>query len=337
MSITIEDIARELGISGSTVSKALNDYADVAQETKQRVLAVAREMGYHPNTAARSLRLGRTDQIGILTNNSIAFLRDYLGEVIPGAALAAEQHANNLVLFTAVREPLHAVARISRSRQVDGLVLVWADALEQTIATLTAENFPFVVLGRRIERPDVSCVVADNVDGAYRLTRYLIEKGHRRIGFTTRPGLVETNAERFRGYRLALEEAGIAFDESLVVSTRIEPDSGYKAMNAFLDLAQPPTAVFFFHDLLAVDGLRAANERGVAVPQEIAIAGFEGLRSGLITTPAITTVSQPLMEMGRLAVEMLFSRIEDNDAPPSRLTVPVELIVRASTQAQDAD
>ena len=122
-------------------------------------------------------------------------------------------------------------------------------------------------------------------------------------------------------------------DPALIVSTQIEPESGYKAMNAFLDLAQPPTAVFFFHDLLAVDGLRAATERGLRVPEDVAIAGFEGLRSSLLTTPAITTVAQPLMEMGRLSVEKLFERIEDNSGPAVRLTVPVELIARASTQA----
>lgn len=332
MAITIEDISRALGISASTVSKALNDYADVSQETKERVRSTALQMGYHPNSAARNLRRGRTEQIGILTNNSIAFLRDYLGEVIPGAALAAEQHNNSLVLYTAVTDPQTVVARICRSRPVDGLVLVWADAMDETIATLSAENFPFVVLGRRIERPDVSCVVADNVDGAYRLTQYLISQGHRRIGFTTRPALVETNAERYRGYCQALAHADIQLDESLVITTQIEPESGYKAMNALLDLDQPPTAVFFFHDLLAVDGLQAARERGLRVPEDMAIAGFEGLRSSLITTPAITTVTQPLMDMGRLSVEKLFERIENNSGPPARITVPVALTVRASTQ-----
>jgi DNA-binding LacI/PurR family transcriptional regulator len=331
MSVTLEDISNHLGLSVSTVSKALNAYDDVAPRTKQRVVDAAEELGYHPNVAARSLRRGRTDRIGLLTDNSIGFLRDYLGEVVPGAAMATEARENNLVLYTAANNRPNAVERICRAREVDGVVLIWASELEQVIATLSAENVPFVVLGRSSDDPDVSYIVANNKRGAYELTAHLIEQGHTRIGFTTRPELVETNAERFAGYCQALDDAGVTFDRELIIPTRIEPNSGYKAMQTFLDRPAPPTAVFAFHDLLAVDALRAIEERGLRVPDDMALAGFEGLRSSLTTDPPITTVAQPLGTMGRMAVEMLFKLIDDKAQPAQQVTVSVELQVRRST------
>lgn len=334
MAVTIKDISQYVGLSVSTVSKALNNYADISPKTRKSVLAAARELDYHPSSAARSLRRGRTDKIGLSINNSVAYISEYLAEVIPGAALTAEEHGKNLLLYTStVRQP-DALRRICRAREVDGVILLWSDLLEKTVSLLKREKMPFVVLGRRINEPSVSYVTPDNLSGAKELTNHLIELGHRRIGFTTRPELSETNNDRFAGYRQALSEAGIAFDENLVVTTFIQPRSGYHAMNKLLDLPEPPSALFAFHDLVAVDASQAAIERGLRIPEDVAIAGFDGLRSSLITRPSITTVRQPLSEMGLRAMEIVLARIEDNSPPPVRETYPVELVVRESTIGQ---
>ncbi len=193
---------------------------------------------------------------------------------------------------------------------------------------------PFIVFGRRVEHPGVSFVAVDNRAGAFALTQHLIEQGHERIGFTTRPQLGTVSKDRFTGYQEALADANIPFAEELVIETIIEPLSGYNAMNTFLDLADPPTAVFAFYDLMAVDALDAAQDRGVHVPDDVAIAGFDGLHSSLISKPRLTTVQQPLNQMGQRAMELLLSRIEDNTQPPITEIFPMELIIRQSTRHQ---
>lgn len=331
MPITIEELSRRLDISVSTVSKALNNYRDVSAETRERVLKMADELGYQPSSAARSLRRGRTDKIGLLVNNPIPFVAEYVAEIVSGAALTAEKNGNNLVLYTtAVTEP-GELKRICRAREVDGLILIFSPS-QEVVAVLKQENMPFVVFGRRFAHPGVSYVAPDNQAGAYALTQHLIEQGHRRIGFTTRPQLGSVSEDRLDGYKRALSDADIPFREELVIETVIEPLSGNKAMNAFLDRPDPPTAVFTIHDLMAVDALNAAQDRGVRVPEDVAIAGFDGLRSAMITQPRLTTVQQPLDQMGQRAMEILLARVEDNAQPPITEVFPVELIVRQSTR-----
>lgn len=332
MSVTIEDISRQLGISVSTVSKALNDYPDVAQDTRERVKATAFALDYHPSAAARNLRRGHSDKIGLLINNPISFISEYISEIMSGAALIAEEHNHNLILYTTAVDQPNSVKRICRSREVDGLVLIYEPSPE-VIAVLKSEAMPFIVFGRRVKDPTVSFVAPDNQDGAYRLTRHLIEQDHQRIGFTTRPQLGTVSEDRFIGYRQALQDASINFDPQLVIETIIEPRSGCRALEALLKLSDPPTALFAFYDLMAVDAAQAALERGLRIPQDIAITGFDGLRSSLITTPAITTVRQPLQDMGRQATEILLKHIQDKDLPPERRILPVQLIVRESTKA----
>ncbi len=335
MSVKIEDISKQLGLSISTVSKALNGYPDVSQQTRDRVLEIARQLDYHPSSAARNLRRGRTDKVGLLINNPLSFLGEYIADIISGAALTAEQQGNNLVLYTtAVSNPTE-LKRICRAREVDGLMLIFEPS-PAAVQVLEHENMPFVVFGRRVEHPDVSFVAPDNQAGAYALTQHLIDQGHQRIGFTTRPQLGTVSQDRLAGYQQALAEANIPFDSSLVVETIIEPLSGEKAMERFLEMVEPPTAVFAFYDLVAVDALHAAQERGLRIPDDIAIAGFDGLRSSRITQPRITTVQQPLAKMGQQAMHALFARITDNTQLPIRQTFPVELIIRQSTQALKA-
>ncbi|MEL7235407.1 MAG: LacI family DNA-binding transcriptional regulator, partial [Chloroflexota bacterium] len=331
MSVTIEDISRKLGISISTISKALNGYTDVSARTRDLVLQTAQEMGYHPNTAARNLRRGRTDKIGIIISESIVYISEYLAEIIPGAALTAEQNDTNLILYTSVDNSIANLTRICRSREVDGMILLWSSEMSSMIDLLELEKMPYIIIGRRSERAGTSYVAPDNFEGAKAITQHLIELGHRRIGFMLRPALGTTNVDRFAGYRAALDNAGLPLIDELVVTTAIEHRSGYHAMNTLLDLLEPPTAVFSFHDVVAVDAMVAVKERGLRVPDDVSITGFDGLRSSLITTPRLTTVRQPLQEIGQRTVSTLLALIEDPSLPPIRERVPVHLEIREST------
>lgn len=336
MAVTIWDIAKHLDLSVSTVSRALNGYGDVAPKTRERVFKAAKKLGYYPSATARSLRRGRTDKIGLLINTSITYMSEYLSELFPGTTIAAEKEGYNLIFYTgAVNRPTELL-RVCRAREVDGLILLWAGEIEETITFLKEEELPFVLLDRRVDDPDISYIAADNLNGALLLTKHLLELGHRRIGFTARPELGATSVDRLAGYRQALEAAEIPLDESLVISTVIEARSGYYAANELLELANPPTAIFAIHDTVAVDAFQAVIERGLRVPQDVAIAGFDGFLSSLTTQPPITTVKLPLSDMGRLAVETLLAHVSNPDRPPTRITSPVRLLARQSTVGETA-
>jgi DNA-binding LacI/PurR family transcriptional regulator len=332
MSVTIEDIAQQLGIAVSTVSKALNDYADVSQETKDRVLAAASQLDYHPSAAARNLRRRRTDKIGFSFSFPVSLMSDYISRLITGAVAAAEQQGFNLILYPLLVDQVKQLTQICRAREVDGLLLLGRAHMEQTtIALLKQEDIPFVVVGRRVESPEVSYVTPDHAAGALAITRHLIDLGHRRIAFTTRPELGITSRDRLASYKQALIEAGIAYDESLVVPTSTEPGHDYAAMNSLLDLPHPPTAVFAIHDTVALECLRAAADRGLQVPEDVAIAGFDDWRASLTSQPPLTTVHPPLPEIGLRATEILLAHVADPNLPPERVTLPVELVIRQST------
>jgi len=331
MSIKIGDISKHLNLSISTVSKALNGYPDVSDKTRELVIRKARELGYEPSASARNLRRGRTDKIGLLINHSLSYISEYLAEVIAGVAYSAEQNGKNIILYTDTVHQPDGLMRICRSGEIDGALLLWANPQTELLQQLNDEQMPYIILGRRVDYPHASFVAPDNLNGAYQLTRHLIEQGHRHIGFMARPEHGPTHEDRFAGYCQALTEANIPCEESLIVKTKVEPESGYKAMQQFLSLEKRPTAVFAFYDLMAVDAMRAIHEAGLSVPDDIAIVGFDGLRSSLITSPPITTAKQPLEQMGQEAVRLLLHRIDNPDRSPDRFTYPLDMIVRGST------
>ncbi len=335
MSVTIEDLADRLGVSRSTVSKALNDRADVSDATKDRVMQTARELGYQPSAAARSLRRQRTDKIGLVVNYPIYRVSPFLAELIPGMATAAEDSAYNLILYTSLAGNAERIKSLCRSREVDGIIIAWPQQLSETIALsrlLTDEEMPHVFLPRRVPHESVSYMASDHVSGARQLTDHLIALGHQRIGFVRLPELFETDHDRHAGYAQALRMAGIAYEGQLVISSPTsEPAIAEELLSAFLSLPHPPTAILFFTDPLAIRALAHAKARDIRVPDDLSIAGYDGILSSAVTVPALTTVRQPMPTMGERAVNNLLKLIAEPAGPAIQETLPVQLIVRGST------
>lgn len=330
MTVTIEDVARYLDLSVSTVSKALNDYPDVSSETRKRVLEAAAQLGYHPSAAARSLRKHRTDRIGVV-NPTMSYNYDYFMELLRGVTVAAERADYNLVLYTNIHNQPQRLQRICRAREVDGVILMGADDMSGAIDAFMAEDLPLVVLGRCEERPDVSYIAPDAVAGGALATRHLIALGHRRIGFITSSLDVRTCNDRLAGYRHALEEADIPFDPALVAEAPFVPGGGCLAMEALLRLSPRPTAIIAISNSVAQEAMRALADHGLRVPQDVAVVGFDDTWLSLISAPPLTSVRQPLFEMGMQSVEMLLARIARRDQPVQRIICPVTLVAREST------
>jgi len=331
MSTTIIDIAQQLNLSKSTVSKALNGYSDISAETRELVLRKAAELGYQPSSAALNLSRGRTDKIGLFLNTSINYVIDYLSGIISGAVRQANQLGKHLVLYTITDNDPAYLLQICRGREIDGVILFSTHYDSDLTSTMLRDNFPFVVMGRRILDERISYVVPDYYDGVYRSTQYLMNQGHRRIGFMTRPELETANDEHLNGYLDALADAGLAVDDDLIVETRLEPNSGVEPTRKLLALPNRPTAILAFHDLLAVDAIRVIHEHGLHVPNDIAVMGFDGLSAGLISSPRISTVQQPFEQIGRRVIEIVNMQIENQETSPIQETVPVELVIREST------
>jgi DNA-binding LacI/PurR family transcriptional regulator len=331
MAVTIQHIAQRLELAVSTVSKALNNYPDVSPETRQRVQEAARELGYYPSATARNLRRQRTEKIGFLFSFPVTTISEYVSKLISGAIIAAEKEGYNLILYPQLGSQVDTLTRICRAREVDGLLVLNGTSIQQSLVILAQENIPFVLVDCRAEQPDVSYVCSDHYSGALLIMRHLIALGHKRVAYTARSLLGITNRDRLAAYKQVLAEAGLPFDASLVVSTHIELSSGYDAMVELLNLPHPPTAVFAIHDLIALECLRAVTDRGLRVPEDVAIAGFDNWNFALTTKPPLTSIHTPLAEIGEQAVKVLLTRVNDSTHPLVRLTLPVELIPRQST------
>ncbi len=331
MPITIDDIAKQMGVSKSTVSRALNGRADVSPTTRERIVQAAQESGYYPSAAARSLRRQRTEKIGFVFNGSISNYSDYFAEIIIGATSAAEEHDHNIVLYTNEGDSPDGLLNLCSTREVDGLILVWDHVPSAVIDPLLAKDLPFVILGRRVNHSQAAYIAPDNYNGALALMHHLLDLGHTRIGFTNHSPMKLTNVDRRAAYEDALEQAGIPLDPTLIVETSDSADENHAAANQLLDLPNPPTAIFAFHDYIALDVLNVILQRGLRVPKDIALTGFDGLNVSLFIKPSITTVKQPLREMGAQSVQALLSYIENRNQQPIQKTLPVQLDIREST------
>ena len=330
MATSLVDIARRLELSPSTVSKALNGYRDVAGETREQVLRAALELDYQPRAAARNLRRGRTDRIGLFLNTSIEYVVDYLSGIIAGAVRCSQDCGKRLLIYTLTNNDPRQLLQVCRAGEIDGVILFSTHYDSHTIETLLAERFPFVVMGRQIEDERVFCVVPDYYEGTRQAMAYLLGKGHRRIAFMTRPELSTANEARLRGYRDGLAAAGIAVDETLIVETRLQAESGVAPTRQLLALAQRPTAICAFHDLVAVDVITTLQEAGLRVPRDVAVMGFDGLRAGFRTLPHISTVQQPLERIGERVVALVDRQLQEPEATPVQETLAVQLIPRGS-------
>ena len=328
---TIRDIADLAGVSIATVSRVLNDRPDVAPETRENVLQVVREQGFSTNRGARGLSSGRTGMIGL----TLPLVADaYFGPMLGGAAEALYERDMRIVLAPTLHEHDREVSLLERLMRgtTDGAILMLPEESADELQMLQRQGFPFVVVDPREAPPDgIACVAAMHAAGAKQATEHLLELGHRRIGaIAGAPGWYATE-ERLLGFRAALAGAGILLDRELVVYSDWRIPRGTEAAEQLLALPDPPTAIFGFNDNVAIGALHAARNRGLSVPDDLSIVGFDDTEQAMIVTPQLTSVRQPLAEMGRMGVSLLIRIIEGQRVDALRLELSTKLVVRGST------
>jgi LacI family transcriptional regulator, galactose operon repressor len=329
--LTIREVADLAGVSTATVSRVINGRAEVSDRARKAVMRVVREYGYSTNRSARGLSAGRTGLVGVTLP---VLHHTYFSVILAGAGEALYEHDMRMVLCPTHHEHDREVTLLERLMQgtTDGAVLILPEESSEELSALHEHGFPFVIVDpHRAPDERVPTVSAAHSSGASEAVEHLLALGHRRIAVITGPrGWIATE-ERLRGYRGALAAAGVMPDPRLEVESDFHASGGLEAATELLALDDPPTAIFAFNDMLAVGALQAARQRGVRIPEELSVIGFDDTFEASIVTPPLTTVRQPLAEMGRMAVALLVRLLQNQRIEALHVELQTTLVVREST------
>ncbi len=326
---SIKDIARLAHVSHSTVSRALHGSPQVSPATAARIRKIAENAGYRASAAARSLVMGRSSMIGVVVTN---IADPFVAGVVSGIEDVAEKHGYSVFLANSNAEPEREV-RVVRSfeeRRVDGIIVTSSRVGALYVPLMERMHVPVVLLNNQHPSEFAHSVLINNVEASLEVVRHLIRLGHRRIAYVGDRFGHQSDTERSSGYRCALEEAGIEFLPELVSHGDGRPEGGQQAMVRLLTLTRRPTAVFCYNDMTALGAIWQIRACGLRIPDDLSVAGFDDLFLSQYLDPPLTTVRQPMQQMGRMAMETLLHIFEGADHTHN-LRVEGQLIVREST------
>ncbi|EGQ8014180.1 substrate-binding domain-containing protein [Vibrio cholerae] len=329
---TMKDIARLAGVSTSTVSHVINKSRFVSDEIAERVNNAAQQLNYAPSALARSLKMNRTKTIGMLVTTST---NPFFGEVVKGVERSCYHQGYNLILCNTEGDNQRMKASINTllQKRVDGLLLM--------CSTLEGERLD--VFDRY---PDIPIVVMDwgpilfasdkiqdnSLQGGYMAAKHLIECGHKEIGCITGPLIRHQAQMRYEGYKRALAEAGIAINPDWIVESDFECEGGYQAFEKLYERGKLPSALFVCNDMMAMGVIQAANQRGLRIPDDLSLSGYDDVHIAKFMTPALTTIHQPKYRLGKAAVDTLLYRLENPDTTAQVVQLEPTLVVRNSVR-----
>lgn len=321
-------------MSSATVSRALTGRGYVREELREKILQVARELDYQPNSLARGLITKQSYTIGLVLPD---ITNPFFPAVARGVEDVAQRNGYNVILCNTDGNPRKEASYLGvlRSKQVDGVIFTTSQVSARHVERLLDAGTPVVLADRRV-KIDCDFVVVDNIEGAYLATQHLIALGHSAIGVITGPQKVTTSTERIEGYRRALQESGVKMRDELILEGDYRQHSGYRHAKSLLKLGDPPTAIFACNDLMAIGVLAALEEEGIRVPEEVAVVGYDDTLLASVVRPGLTTVAQPKYEMGAIACELLIDRIRAKDRPTQQVILKPQLIIRESSVIRES-
>ena len=340
MKVRLIDVAKEARVSVTTASRALGGFDDVAELTRKRVEDTARRLEYVPNVSAQRLRGRRTEMIGlILPADQTGFEEPFFTEFLVGVGEEASTLGFHLLVAA---HPAGSAAesdtylKVVKGGWVDGVVLIRLRWQDERVRLLKHRGFPFVAYGRTGDDDGYPFIDEDSVAGLGLLIDHLVQLGHRRIAFVAGPDELTFARHRLRGFGEAMARHRLPIHDGLIEMGDLQRDSGAEAMSRLMDASLPPTAVVFSNDLMALGGMDEAGARGLKVGQDVSIAGFDGIAAGAHTTPGLTTLRQPIREVGRRVCRTLVELIDDETRANRHVLLVPELLVRGSTGALPA-
>lgn len=327
--ITVRDIARELGITAMTVSRALNDRPDISVETKQKVVETAQRLGYVQSALGRGLASGFAKAVGCIPTT----LTDpFMGRILEGIEERAQEDGFALIITTSQPEPQRQLAAINMfgAYRVAGVIVMCSRVEKLYLANLAGLNTPVIVVNDESSSPHAHSVRVDDRTVAQLAVSHLLDLGHRRIAHITVADEMASGRIRFEGYRQTLSEFGLSYEPAFVVYTDNSEEGGAKAARQLLTLQSGPTAVFCYNDRTAIGALAAFQQAGLTLPQDMSVVGVDNTQAAAWVSPSLTTVRQPARQMGRVAMEMVLELLAEQTGR-KEVIIPGELIVRHSS------
>ena len=333
--VTIKDVAEYADVSPSTVSRVINDNSCISAETRQQVREAMKKLGYHPNEIARSLVNQKSRSLGLVLSRPAdrAMANPFFPDIIRGIASETQAQQFQLVLTAAedYDSERNEALRLLQNGSIAGLIVMAARVDDDLIRRLAEREYPFVLVGRSLDNDSISRVDNDNIRAARRMTELFIDRGYESIALLTGPENYVVSRDRQRGYRQALEEAGIEYVKELVYRADFTYDSGRRAADRMLaEAGEDIDGVFAVDDILAMAVMRSARDRGLNIPADIGVAGFNDAPLASLIEPALTTVEIPIVDMGRKAAELLLETIEEGGEAGDEHILPAEIKIRDS-------
>ena len=328
--VTIKDVAREAGVSLGTASQALRDNPAVRETTRRRVLAVSKRLRYQPSALARGLVTRRTHTVGLLISD---ISNPFFIRAVRAVEDVAQENGYNVILCNTDEDSTKEkrYLRVLVEKRVDGIILATTAGSLQSVRDVRWRRIPLVLFDRELPRVSIDTVKVDSVLGGRLATEYLLGLGHRRIAIIHGPVVRSTGAERLRGYLLALRAAGLRPEPALIREGNFKQDSGRELTRKLLDLSPRPTALFCTNNLMTVGAIQTLQEQGVRIPADLSLVGYDDMEWWTLTHPPLTTVGQPVYDLGREAMRLLLAQIEASSRQrPQRVMLKPELLTRES-------
>ncbi|PRY48331.1 LacI family transcriptional regulator [Arcticibacter pallidicorallinus] len=328
---SLKNVADMAGVSVATVSRVLNSDDVVKEDTKQKVLAAIKKLNYTPNRVAQRLRSTKTNSriIGLLIPD---IQNPFYVDVIRGIEDYAYAHNSVVIIgnFSQDEKKEKLYIDILKSESVDGFIVAPSNEKDVYIKALIEDGFPIVCIDRGMKDVDVDLVKVDNQQGVFNAVQHLIGLGHTRIGHVTGKPFLPTTHERMAGYEEAMKMYDLEIDPEIIVSSNSDYDSGAEKTAHLLELENPPTAIFTANNLITLGALDTINRRGLRIPEDIAIVGFDDVYWANSLNPPLTAVRQPGFEIGRRSCELLIQRINKPDRSVASIILKTELMIRKS-------
>ena len=326
---TISDVAKKAGVSTATVSRVLANTDSVTPKTRERVMAAAEALNYKPNALARNLRVSSTRAILVVVPD---ISNPFFSEILRGIELVANKSGYQILLGDSDNTLEREVEYLDflRQRQADGMIMLTA-RMDQSLLESIAAQYP-VILGCEYfdEGSAINTVSVDNIRAGYKAAEHLIKLGHKRIGYISGPEGIVLSRDRLKGFQKAMSDYGLQPDELLIEVGSFSYDSGWTAMDRFLALEVGSTAVFAASDEMAIRAIKPARKAGLDVLKDLAVVGMDNIKFASIFEPSITTIAQPMCEIGCTAMELLLKVINKEAIPQKKVVLKDELIVRES-------
>jgi LacI family transcriptional regulator len=332
--ITIKDVARQAGVSTTTVSHVINNTRHVEDSTRQKVLETMEALGYHPNTLARSLRSGETRTIGLIVPDASNL---FFADIAKRIENIGYENGYSVILCNSDNNMHKQRNYIDTliAKQVDGAIFISSGESDEDLERLRASHTPLVVADRIVPLSLADVVLIDNALGGYLAARHLLSLGHTRIACISGPSEITPSRLRVEGYRTAMAEANIPIPASYIIAGDFQFRSGVQGMQYLMNLEPRPTAVFVLNDMMAIGAISAAHRLGLDVPEDVSIVGFDNIDFSTAVFPSLTTVAQPMEEIAKLATELLIKKMQDaeNADHNQEYLLKPHLVVRESTRA----